>query len=207
MGGMGSGRYRWHTKKRTVESCWTVDSAHIFREAYTPADVQSGVKERRSLVYRKGGAMFAVRLRLDYLPEPALYIEAPLTRGTVTTAARLLSVPCHFGGERFYFECPTCRRRVRCLYLPYMAWRFACRRCHDLTYETQQDTMRTGLPVPEWHYLSQIWKLEADMARCKRRRKRYWRLWSKYMDYSRRVGIATRAWKGQETAQKGRRKG
>ena len=44
------------------------------------------------------------------------------------------STPCHFGGERLWFQCPTpgCHRRAAKLYLG--ARVFACRRCYNLAY-------------------------------------------------------------------------
>ena len=43
--------------------------------------------------------------------------------------------PCHYGGERLWFLCPHCNKRVAVLYL----WkrRFRCRHCCKLPYSTQ----------------------------------------------------------------------
>ena len=43
----------------------------------------------------------------------------------------------HFGGRRPWFLCPDCSRRVAILY---HADRFACRHCHNLTYDCQRET-------------------------------------------------------------------
>ena len=55
-------------------------------------------------------------------------------------SVRLESTPCHFGGRRLWFECPSvpCGRRAAILYLgdPY----FACRRCYRLAYQSQSET-------------------------------------------------------------------
>ncbi len=53
--------------------------------------------------------------------------------------------PMHFGGQRRWFRCPHCGRRVGKLYLPTtvrsagerVLW-FWCRQCYDLTYEQRQ---------------------------------------------------------------------
>jgi hypothetical protein len=42
-----------------------------------------------------------------------------------------------FGGLRWWFQCPLCRRRVQKLFLPPRASRFACRHCHNLSYATR----------------------------------------------------------------------
>lgn len=44
--------------------------------------------------------------------------------------------PCRFGGRRPYFHCPECSQRVLHLF---GFGRYLCRRCHDLTYRSQQE--------------------------------------------------------------------
>ena len=43
----------------------------------------------------------------------------------------------HYGGERLWFLCPDCGRRVGTLYCPPHQPYFACRCCHDIRYEVQ----------------------------------------------------------------------
>ncbi len=43
-----------------------------------------------------------------------------------------------FGGRRWYFVCPRCRRRCRALYVPFATHALACRLCHRLTHESQR---------------------------------------------------------------------
>jgi|ERR1035437_1295619 hypothetical protein len=56
----------------------------------------------------------------------------------------ITSTPCNYGGIRLWFICPgwkngiPCRRRCRKLYLPPSGYVFACRVCHELTYESRQ---------------------------------------------------------------------
>ena len=50
---------------------------------------------------------------------------------------RLLTTPQHLGGERRWFACPNCGRRVGCLYAPWITEPFWCRRCHHLLYDSQ----------------------------------------------------------------------
>ena len=54
--------------------------------------------------------------------------------------ADLVSTPCRFGGQRWWFICPivNCDRRVGVLYLPYGGKYFGCRHCYNLTYESVQ---------------------------------------------------------------------
>lgn len=48
---------------------------------------------------------------------------------------RLSKTSCNFGGERAWFLCPDCGRRVCLLYI---VERFSCRECHDLSYLSQR---------------------------------------------------------------------
>lgn len=57
---------------------------------------------------------------------------------------RLVTTPCHFGGERYWFVCPLsknqryCGKKVGVLYLA--GNYFGCRTCYDLAYQSQQQT-------------------------------------------------------------------
>jgi hypothetical protein len=46
--------------------------------------------------------------------------------------------PCHFGGERPWFICGNCGRRVAVIYGA--GKYFACRHCYDLTYRSCQES-------------------------------------------------------------------
>ncbi len=50
----------------------------------------------------------------------------------------LVGVPCHFGGARWWFECPAvdCGARRAKLYRPGVSW-WVCRECHGLTYTSR----------------------------------------------------------------------
>ena len=52
-----------------------------------------------------------------------------------TESIFLTRTPCHYGGSRLWFECPSCDRRCAKLYL--LGGRFLCRRCHGLAYRSQ----------------------------------------------------------------------
>ena len=62
------------------------------------------------------------------------------------------TTPCYFGGKRYWFICPlsrdgiTCGRRVGVLYGA--GKYFGCRKCHDLSYQSQQDNYSS-----KWHVL------------------------------------------------------
>ena len=54
----------------------------------------------------------------------------------VSQMVGLTHSPCHFGGKRPWFECPNCGRRAGNLLGG--GRRFACRKCFDVVYHTQQ---------------------------------------------------------------------
>lgn len=52
----------------------------------------------------------------------------------------LLETKCNYGGVRYWFECPRCKRRVGVIYLSpfrdYSGW--GCRKCFSLNYKSQR---------------------------------------------------------------------
>lgn len=58
----------------------------------------------------------------------------------VRIMVRVEWTPCHFGGERVWWLCPSCGRR--CLKLYGWAGRHACRACQRIGYATQQEKRR-----------------------------------------------------------------
>lgn len=46
----------------------------------------------------------------------------------------ITTTPCHFGGRRFWFICPSCGKKVGTLYLPPVGNKLLCRKCHNLAY-------------------------------------------------------------------------
>jgi hypothetical protein len=57
----------------------------------------------------------------------------------------------HFGGQRYWFLCPHCGKRVGKLYRPRLTDKFECRHCHRLTYASSQvhnRSYRKPLPFP-----------------------------------------------------------
>ena len=67
-----------------------------------------------------------------------IHVGVPGTPGAqADLKVRLLTTRQHLGGERRWFACPRCGRRVGCLYAPWITDPFWCRRCHHLLYESQ----------------------------------------------------------------------
>lgn len=48
-------------------------------------------------------------------------------------------MPCQYGGVRLMFICPLCRKNARKLY--FRGIEFGCRRCFNLAYQSQNETL------------------------------------------------------------------
>jgi hypothetical protein len=114
MGGEGSGRPKLHY---AVEDCQRVSAHRLVRGQWGDEPGREGLMAH--LVARVDGKDFR-------------------------QACRMHSTPCRFGGRRWWFDCPGCRRRVARLYVPPGRPWFRCRRCHGLTYRSCQERRRWG---------------------------------------------------------------
>ena len=76
-------------------------------------------------------------LRFDYTVTPYDAPDKPIKFDYHVYIERC---PRHFGGCQNYFLCPQCTRRCAVIYMPDGARKFACRHCHDLNYNCQQQT-------------------------------------------------------------------
>ena len=55
----------------------------------------------------------------------------------ITAAVRLVTTTPHFGGVRYWYQCPRCQGRVAKLYVTGSRPDLACRRCAGLVYVLQ----------------------------------------------------------------------
>lgn len=90
---------------------------------------------------RNGDVRASIGLEIESLER--LRLRYQLTRQGKTEAKdypiRVTWTPCHLGGERPWFLCPCCGRRVAKLYSSTV---FACRHCLRLNYRSQQASKR-----------------------------------------------------------------
>ena len=150
MGGYGSGRWGWHTKKHTVEKSWALDVGALLREGtLAPGVTRTGEwrwhNPRTNETLASVGFNLCAEDRGGWL---RLFYTVTRAGGKVDADYRipLVTTVPHFGGLRWWFTCPgeACRRRVRRLYLPPRGTYFLCRTCHDLTYVSSQAHDRTA---------------------------------------------------------------
>lgn len=87
------------------------------------------------------------------------------------------STPCCYGGQRRWFNCPTCRRRCEVLYQ--RSGRFACRTCQRVSYTSQSGSEHDRLNTrfhrlnalveagkPKWQRWSTFNRLEQRLDRA-----------------------------------------
>ena len=151
MGGSGSTRWNNHNKKTTTEECWTLDVLRfsLHKPVSYPLCGSLGairIKDRRTLQVRYSLAEeeHTPVLNLSY----STTTGRGLPRRECKERVQLLTTEPNFGEVRWWFSCPfrvddgeqQCGRRVGKLYLPAGKHCFGCRKCHDLTYKSSQES-------------------------------------------------------------------
>jgi hypothetical protein len=136
MGGFGSGnRHRYGTKS-TVKGRTSLDINRWAREGHlSPGSSFSwqwtwGDGKKSSISVQVEAPL---SIRLTYRHRYAG--ETDWT--DVDQSIALERTPCHFGGERVWFRCPGCGRRVAKLYS--VGCHYVCRHCGKLVYESQRE--------------------------------------------------------------------
>ncbi len=134
MGGQGSGCwYRWDSKI-TTESQHHIDIRWLKKKGYLQP-LSGG-----SLSWSIGGQQTGFigywvekdQIKLNYRHRP----RGGEWEGVEQTIS-FDQTPCNYGGDRTWFLCPRCRRRVAVLYGA--GKYFYCRHCYGLTYSSQQE--------------------------------------------------------------------
>jgi hypothetical protein len=148
MGGYGSTRWSWHTKKRVVDNCLQLDILNFIKKGLISGHHASGTVRWDNLtgevspsitfeIFPMGDGLqiFRISYRVENLGEVQ----------NLQYDIKLVSSRPYFGGRRWWFICPlivndrVCKRRVRVLYLPPSEIYFGCRHCHNLTYRSSQE--------------------------------------------------------------------
>lgn len=134
MGGIGSGnRYRWNTKT-TTDEVKRIDLRYLKR-----IGALSGFRSG-SLKWTVGGEPSGRINYISYHDRLELkfrYRERGEDWRPVNQTIPYERTPCHYGGERHWFLCPNCNRRVAVLYGADVL--FLCRHCYRLPYASQQE--------------------------------------------------------------------
>lgn len=116
--------------KRTVNESLNIDVRRLKRDGWLESSTRKGLlawtwtDDSRSTI-----GIIANRYRAEF--------EYTLNGQPVSDEASILWTPCHYGGERPWFQCSHCSRRIAILY-PLAST--ACRICHRLAYKSQNET-------------------------------------------------------------------
>ncbi len=135
MGGSGSGTwYRWN-KKTYSEEVNRIDIRYLKKQGMLE-HCDSG-----SLFWSCGGEPTG-NIRFQVTTDSMVLIYRSRQQGgeweDVRDTIRLDQTPCHYGGFRKWFICPSCNRRVGLLYGP--GKYFRCRHCTGLSYASQSES-------------------------------------------------------------------
>lgn len=143
MGGSGSTRWGGQWTRVTVESCEKIDIRHLYRKTIGKSAFETHQEVAGVLGWTSGSRVeYALRWPGD---KPVLILSYSWSQQGGECQSRVQRIViqttvCHYGGVRYWLQCPWCRRRVGCLYQ--YGGSFACRKCHDLTYTSSQEAHR-----------------------------------------------------------------
>ena len=131
MGGRGSGRRSSYSGKLETNDSMPLDIRKIARSGLLIPGRSFGwqwtVNDR---------PVASIRIWVDR-ESLVLSYRMKSTGEVVEQRVQMHTTPCHLGGQRHWFTCPRCRKRVAVLYAP--GRYFACRQCGGLGYATQKE--------------------------------------------------------------------
>lgn len=135
MGGFGSGNRLQYATKGSTDGHPSVDVRRWARGGLLRDGVQFGWQ------WSRDGEKYANIQVLPRSHSVSLMYRSRQQGGDwidYDYQVHLLSTSCHLGGERLWFKCPAqgCGRRVAKLYCGGV---FACRKCHNLSYPSQNE--------------------------------------------------------------------
>lgn len=154
MGGFGSTRWEFHFAATTTADCAVLDLMDMTKAESIRANTSGSLKwpAGGSVAFAVRGNRLGLQLELTYTHTA----ERDNVRTDVELLIQLESTTPHFGGVRWWAQCPVinngrpCRRRVRKLYLAPGCPYFGCRACHRLVYASGQRRYRkTDARLPD----------------------------------------------------------
>ena len=131
MGGRGSGRRSSYGGKSNTCDSMPLDIRKFARKGLLVPG--SNFSWEWTVNDRK---VAGINIRVD-LQSMVLSYRIKSTDEMVEQRVQTQTSPCHLGGQRHWFTCPRCSKRVAVLYAP--GQYFACRQCGGLGYATQKE--------------------------------------------------------------------
>lgn len=132
MGGIGSGR-RPSDRRLTTEDVNQIDIRLLSRKGLLTTRGVLGTLSWSQMGEKCGSLQF--RARSDALELSYRVRISGEDWQNVEQSVAIDRTPCNFGGQRPWFSCPNCHRRVAILYGAGV--RFLCRHCCGLPYASQ----------------------------------------------------------------------
>lgn len=132
MGGRGSGRCSSYSGKAETNDSMPLDIRKITRKGLL---VLGSSFSWQWLVNDRQVA--GISVRVDFDQGMVLSYHMKSTGEVVEQRVQTQTSACHLGGQRHWFTCPQCSKRVAVLYAP--GRYFACRQCGGLGYATQKE--------------------------------------------------------------------
>ena len=131
MGGRGSGRRSSHSGKPVTNDSTPLDIRKITRKGLL---VEGNRFSWQWTVYDRQVAGINIRVGFESM---VISYRVKSTGEEVVQRVQTQRSPCHLGGQRQWFTCPRCSKRVAVLYAP--GRYFSCRQCNGLSYATQKE--------------------------------------------------------------------
>ena len=131
MGGLGSGRPTSYAGKRDTRNSMPLDIRRFVRNSLL---VPGNSFSWKWTVCEREVASLGIRVDLESV---VLSNCRKKTGKVVKQRVQTQTSPCNLGGQRHWFTCPRCSKRVAVLYAP--GRHFACRLCNSLSYPTQKE--------------------------------------------------------------------
>ncbi len=179
MGGYGSTRWDYHTKKLTVEECLQI-SIFKLKDYLEPRLIASidwknnhfGIENFQIIIV---GYEYPASIKISYSLDHQDDSKEEIKYSIVLSTSDL-----SWGGVRYWFICPLtgCGERVGKLYLPPGGKYFGCRHCYQLTYISNQDqhknegmyrsfaaSMSNGAHQYDWRDVKYFMENEMDYSR------------------------------------------
>lgn len=133
MGGRGSGTWCRGDTKATTEETKRIDIRYMRKQGLLKPNT-TGNLEWTCSGEHKGSVRYSCYS--NYLQLNFRHKECDGEWQSVEKQIQFDRTPCHYGGERLWFLCPHCNKRVAVLYGGDN--RFLCRHCYQIPYSSQQ---------------------------------------------------------------------
>ena len=135
MGGLGSTRWMFYSRKTTVEECYILSVNNYAKSTLAECVISDVPVWSSQTILATLARLVAKKLQAKLDTEP----QHDHDRKPYGQRFRVSRTSCNYGGYRYWLHCPGCGRRVVKLYKPYYTSLYRCRSCHDLTYLSAQE--------------------------------------------------------------------